>query len=1716
MIRLATNAPSALLGTPEGLQIIGNGRELEIITDNQSGNRPRQIKAPEGLVDIQVASNTAYRLRFFTAADVEPDLDTNGYYAIKIGSVPFVSYLVENPSGDTNACDALNVVREYGGQAITNSYTFSGTSGSNAWTLSRGNGMRLAMEENFWAGPERARWVTVRDSAGTVASKVKHLYRTVTNETDQTEKELDLGEIVDPDGAALATERTYYENGCPTGSFGLVAAEVRADGGWSRYEYDAQGRRTLGASSWLDAGTNATMDGARVVSNDYASVDAGVDDLSLFSTSPRTVTEKIGTSVVARTFHVYGMDNSGGRVEMEERAASPAAAYGAAGNLGTTRVYYPDEALNPSPQSGKIKTVEYPDGRMDSYTYELGLYVASVPPADNSFEANATGDWVRVTLTHGTTDHPEGVEHKTTREVTIQDLLGYAAEQETQVFTGDTNDYPRIGWTVTYRDERHRVTDEHRSDGTHLQNGWACCGKEWDVEGTGIEHGYAYDELQRLTGSTKEGVTNGPYAPQAAIATQYVLDAEGRRLLEIVSAGALTLVTSNRYDLAGRLVETVDPAGLVTGYAYTNGGRTQTVTLPGGATRVTDRYLDGRTKSETGTAGPARYYEYGVNADGTQFALTRTASTNSPMWARTTTDFLGRTLREERPGFGGATLTNSYAYDGVGRLAESVPPAGAVTRYLYDEIGNQTRSGLDVDGVEGLQTGGTDRITDQESRYENTEGAWWRVSSACVYAQTNGNATTTSVQRVRLTGLGAGTPVLAAESVSADARGNQTANRTYVDAAAKEVTQVVDYPDSTNDAETVSVNGLVQAQAGKSGHLFAYGHDALGRQTGLVDPRTGTNTTHYNGQGWVDYVEDAAGNRTSYGYDGATGRRTSQTDALSNLTCFAYDLQGRLTNTWGATYPVAYRYDDYGRMTEMLTKRGVGDPGDSTRWFYEEGTGLLTNKAYADGKGVGYSYTADGKLATRTWARGISTAYAYDPATGELTNINYAGSAPAVTFSYDRLGRQTTAQSSARSHAFAYGAELQLESETITGDGASNVIARAYDGQGRSAGFSMGSAYGVAYGYDGAGRFNSLTGSAPMAVNVSYAYLADSDLIEQRAVTQGATTTWGYEPHRSLITRVGNQVGTNLVSQYDYVNDAVGRRTSIRTGGTAFEPAGAMFNLYQYTGRSEVTGAGRYFGTNVNDTAAPVAGQAYAYQYDEIGNRTQSAEGATNRTSTYTANDLNQYTGRTVPGEFDVLGTAATNATVTVNNQATSRHGAYYHKALAVDNAGAAAYPLVSVVGVRTNAATNGWDIVTTVSGHVFVARSPEGFTYDDDGNMLSDGRWTYSWDGENRLVGMQTAAGLTGAVPRLRLDFGYDYMGRRVKKEVWLLSGTNWVGFQTNTFIYDGWNLVREVGSQGSGAVTNWYVWGLDLSGSLQGAGGIGGLLAVAQGTNAYAATFDANGNVSEYLGADGGVAAHYEYGPFGNTVVATGPAAEANPHRFSTKYTDDETGLLYYGSRFYSASLGRWISRDPLTEHAFWLLTSPDNDVFHDLTVAPLAREDFQVYSFVQNGPISRTDPHGLQTDGACCAHPCGITDFKLSEHVGPLAGAWAMIDADWGESGSCNDVKTFWWTCTYQGDVNEQDYGRGRRNVKPYLHIAWFPEGSDVKTKYHDRSQDMLAHWYFMYANPGPVIVYAKLETVDECGKHRTWYAQKACICVTGNTPLCNCGAAPPEIK
>ncbi len=396
---------------------------------------------------------------------------------------------------------------------------------------------------------------------------------------------------------------------------------------------------------------------------------------------------------------------------------------------------------------------------------------------------------------------------------------------------------------------------------------------------------------------------------------------------------------------------------------------------------------------------------------------------------------------------------------------------------------------------------------------------------------------------------------------------------------------------------------------------------------------------------------------------------------------------------------------------------------------------------------------------------------------------------------------------------------------------------------------------------------------------------------------------------------------------------------------------------YEYDALGQVKRGGKFFSDGY-----PVPGQQFEYGFDDIGNRQSTKaggdeNGANLRAATYTPNTLNQYTSRDVPGAVDVMGLAmGNNSTLTVNSATPWRKGEYFRKELSVANSSAAVWQSVSVAATGE----------TTVSGNVFVPKTPEAFYYDRDGNLTNDERWTYTWDAENRLVNMTSASSApTGS--KLKLDFAYDWKGRRVEKLVSTNNGSSYVAQYTNRFVYDGWNLMAVLAPNLS--VIRSFLWGSDLSGSLQGAGGVGGLLAVNDaGNGVHFCAYDGNGNVAALVKAtDGTVSATYEYAPFGEGLRQTGLMAKANPFRFSSKYQDDETDLLYYGYRYYNTSTGRWLNRDPIGEQG-----------------------GINLYGFVANNPINAVDFLGLFIELWYGNH---LVDFKFTS--GWHSKLWLITD-------------------------------------------------------------------------------------------------------------------------
>jgi len=206
------------------------------------------------------------------------------------------------------------------------------------------------------------------------------------------------------------------------------------------------------------------------------------------------------------------------------------------------------------------------------------------------------------------------------------------------------------------------------------------------------------------------------------------------------------------------------------------------------------------------------------------------------------------------------------------------------------------------------------------------------------------------------------------------------------------------------------------------------------------------------------------------------------------------------------------------------------------------------------------------------------------------------------------------------------------------------------------------------------------------------------------------------------------------------------------------------------------------------------------------------------------------------------------------------------------------------------------------------------------------------------------------------RSDFSYDGLGRLRIRTDYYWGGSYRLVSAITRYIYDRNRVIQERDGSYNPLVS--YTRGSDLSGSLEGAGGIGGLLARSDGyssgnwTNHNYYFADGNGNITYMINSSQAMVASYRYDPYGNTISSSGSLSAANVYRFSSKEIHVNSGMYYYLYRFYDPNLQRWINRDPLAE-----------------------TEGINLYGFVRNRPTSLADSDGRQCwgyGGGCAVPP------------------------------------------------------------------------------------------------------------------------------------------------
>jgi len=179
-------------------------------------------------------------------------------------------------------------------------------------------------------------------------------------------------------------------------------------------------------------------------------------------------------------------------------------------------------------------------------------------------------------------------------------------------------------------------------------------------------------------------------------------------------------------------------------------------------------------------------------------------------------------------------------------------------------------------------------------------------------------------------------------------------------------------------------------------------------------------------------------------------------------------------------------------------------------------------------------------------------------------------------------------------------------------------------------------------------------------------------------------------------------------------------------------------------------------------------------------------------------------------------------------------------------------------------------------------------------------------------------------------------------------------------------------------------YTRGKDLSGTLAGAGGIGGLLASSDpglpASSHYFYHADADGNVTATISALQRSVGQYGYEPFGTAVSISGPAAARQRYYGWSKEAHSASGLAYYLYRYYSPVTHRWANADPVCEPGFNLLRKARMDK------SGCGRNP---YTFQDNDPLNSADSVGLS-----CWTDCMVDAYY--DHLDELFGCLKSVGA------------------------------------------------------------------------------------------------------------------------
>lgn len=758
----------------------------------------------------------------------------------------------------------------------------------------------------------------------------------------------------------------------------------------------------------------------------------------------------------------------------------------------------------------------------------------------------------------------------------------------------------------------------------------------------------------------------------------------------------------------------------------------------------------------------------------------------------------------------------------------------------------------------------------------------------------------------------------------------------------------------------------LQGSVGNPAATHAY--DAYGNRTSTTDPRgCTTSTTFDTSQTYPATVTTCLNHLTRLEYDARWGVVLSQIDPNLQTTTYLYDIFGRLTMVRGpldaASFygTVSYEYPDWGNpsLQRIVTKRTTQHGTANFIWSEEyfnglgridqtrsqgPGTQMIQTEMTFDSRGLVASRSAP-HFSTET---PVWTQFTYDVLGRQTEVLHPDGTFVTTSFVHDVITITDEQGNVKRKYMDAYdrlervdevnGAETYVTNYQYDAAGSlltvtnhlSHVTSMTYDLLGRKATMTDPNMGVWQYTYDLGGNLKTQTDAKNQTITFNYDL---QSRLTSKVYPNSQQITWTYDV--SALTGTNYPVGrltrvVDLSADTKFRYDQVGRvtQTERTIDGVTYTMAQSYDALSRVISETFPDLDSVTYSYNEAGWVSAITGYVNSITYNARGQK-KTVQYANGVTSTFQYND--PVDRPTSPANFRVFSRTTSGAAGTFQNLSYGydnvgnitgitdtiftgirrfSYDALNRLTQAIGNFGPSQslvthnYSFDAIGNILQKAGTT--YSYTNAAHPSAVTSTSDGktYTYDANGNMLTGGNRSYIWDFDNR-VDTVTTGGLSATM-------AYDYTGIRVKK----------TGNGTTYFPFSGYEISP------TGVITKYIRIGIENVAAKKSPGE----------TLFY--HNDHLGGVNITTHAGGIMAQIIEYDPWGK--VSREEGIGDSLRRFTGQQLDPESGLYYYGGRYYDPELGRFISPDPF-------IGQPDDPQNHNR------------YSYVINNPVNNIDPDG-----------------------------------------------------------------------------------------------------------------------------------------------------------